>query len=805
MVDGRRLGQAWRVLTRRPLTTALSILCLGLGIGATTVVFSLVSGVLLTPMPYTDAERIHMLWTHFPETGQPRSLASGWEFLDFREQAQVFDEVGGLITWMFNVTGSETPRRVIGARASASLFRLLSLDAARGRIYTEEEEVRGDPVVVLGHAFWQRSFGGDPEILGQKISLNQVPHTVIGILGPEVRPMPPFAELWVPLVPNPAVPRNMRGVMVLTKLRDGIDRRRAQADLDTLELRFAQDHPEIYPEDRGWGLSLEPLRDTVVRDVEGRLLTFLGAVALVLLIACANVASLLLAQATTREKEMALRSALGARRRALLGQLLTESLLLAVAGGLLGILLALAGTRLLAAFDLGKIPRLEEVTIDGRVLLFSLGVSLLCGILCGLAPALRLSATQLVSALKEGGQRAAGSTRHPLRRLLVVVEIALAVVVLVGTLLTLASFRHLQREDPGFRTEGIRVLQLNLSPGRYPDDDARRTFARQLSDGLEALPGLSSHGITSHLPMGRTRLGGPVRAEGAEADAPTPNVGWRMIDSAFFSTLEIPILDGRAPDSRDHEGAEPVVVIEERTARRLWPDRDPLGQRLQLLGDAAGDWRRVIGVVGAVKQQSLAVEAREQIYLPFGQMPSTSVGLVLAPAGDPERLAPALRELILRIDPEQPLDDLRDLEQMAQESLAGPRFNSFLFVVFGSIAFLLAAVGVYGLMAHTVAQRRHEIGLRRALGATRGTILSLILGDGMRLAAIGLTLGLGVAWLLARALERLLSELAPGVAVISPATVGPVALLLLATVALACLVPARRALNIGPMDALRRG
>ncbi len=796
----RDLRFALRVIRKRPLVTLVAVLCLGLGIGATTVVFSLVNGVLLRPLPYEDSEGIYMLWLQFPGSVAGDSPASGKEYEDFRAETQIFETVGGLIVWYFNETSLDPPQRLLGGRFSASAFRMLGVAPAFGRIYTEEEEARGERLVVITHSLWQSVFGGDPDVLGRTLTLSQAPYTVIGVMPPRFRAIPAESQLFVPLVPNPRIPRHIRGVLIFARLADGVSPQRAQVDLDELAERFAQDYPELYPE--GWGLRLVSLHENEVGEVRFRLLAFFGAVALVLVIACVNVANLLLAQATAREKEVALRTVFGADRWRLVRQHLTESVVLALLGGLLGLALAYFGTRLIVDLQRDAISRIGEVTIDGRVLAFAVAVSVLTGIVFGLAPALRVSVVHLHETLKQGGKTSAASSRHPLRSILVVIEIALAVLVLIGAGLMIRTFRHLQDVDPGFRTGDVVTMQLFLPRPAYFTEAARVGFYQRLRQGLLAVPGVEAAGLVSGLPFDPGGLYGPVLVDGVDPDDPGPDVEWRQASPEYFAAMGIPLLQGRLFDERDHAESPPVVIVDAALAARLWPGDNPIGQRLKPLGGFHDEWREVVGVVGRVRQHELA-ELSEMLYMPYAQYASPQIALALHTALDPATVAAAVRAAAREADPNQPVGRLRTIDEMVAGALSGSRFNLLLFAFFGAAALLLAALGVYGVMAYSVAQRRREIGVRCALGAQRSDVVKLVLRQGMTLVGLGLALGLALAWLLAYLLSRLLAGMVHGVAATDFLTFALVALFLVATALAACLVPAVRAVRIDPIATLR--
>ena len=804
-MDGlvRDLRFAVKIFRKQPLLFAAAVACLGLGIGATTSVFSLVKGVLLEPLAYENAEQVSVLWNRFSNARVPRSPVSGWEYLDLKQETGVFDEVSGLLLWYFNWTDGDPPERLLGARVTSNLFPLLGVEPRIGRTFTAEEEAAGDPVVVLSHDLWRRAFGSDEQILGRTMSLGRRPHTVIGVLPEGFASMPPGAELWVPLVPNPAVPRHMRGVLALTRLRDGLDLASARDHLTTLENRFIQDHPDLYPADGSWGLDLTSLREMMTTRVEGRLLAFLGAVVLVLLIACVNVANLLLALATGREKEMTLRAAFGAGRPRLIRQLFAESLLLALAGGVLGILFAVGGLRFLSRALAGRLPRLDQVGIDLPVLAFCMAAALATGLLFGLAPAFFGSRTDLRGALMAGGRTAAGARRHPLQKALVVLEVALAVAVLIGAGLMLRTVHHLEAVDPGFRTEGLVTAQLFLPATSYRDDASRRGFYERLRPELADVPGIRRSGLISQLPLGTSWQGGRVLAEGGDPQNPGPGLGWRMVSPDLFETLGLRLESGRFFTELDRETTEPVVIIDRATARRLWPDRDPVGQRLKLLAPGRDAWRTVVGVVAPVKHTGFDVESFEQLYLPYSQHPVEELGLVVQSDLDLAGTTSALRSALAAIDPEQPIAEIRTSEQMVESALAGSRLNLTLFLLFGALAAALAAIGIYGVMSYSVSRRRGEIGVRRALGARRLDILRLVLGEGLKTSALGVAAGLVLAMLLTRLLSKILAGLVHGVEAFDPVTFLAVSLGLLLVALLSSLLPAWRATRIDPMEALR--
>lgn len=801
----RPLQLAFKSWWRQPVITIAVLLCLGVGTGITAVVFSLIDGILIRPLPYHDPDGIYVLWNRFAANGGAFSQVSGWEFLDFREQTQTFEEIGGLITWSYNLTSTEPPERVISGRVSASLFRVLGVEPARGRVFTEREEEHGDRVVVLSHALWQRAFGGAPDILGRSLSLDRRPYTIIGVLPPELRMLPRFAELWVPLVPDPKVPRDLRGVLLLARLRDGVDAERAKSDLEVLEDRFRRDHPHLYPSGSGWELVLQPLQEAFVGPVRGRLWLSFGAALLVLLLACTNIVNLLLVRALSRRGEYALRTALGADRGGLLRHLLGEYLLLALAGGALGWWLAKIGLRLTIALQPGDLPRLGEVAVDARIVVLIFALTLVTGLIFGLYPVWRIAGQSLHAPLNEN-VRTAGRG-HPFFRWIVIGELTVAMVVLVGTGLMWRSFERLQDVDPGFRTTDLLTMTFLLPRGDYRDDTDRLRFYERFESRLVERFGKERVGLISQVPLGPHWLGGPVLAEDQQnlPHLEQPEIGWRAINPTFFQTMGIALRQGRPFDARDRRDAPPTVIVDRRVAQRLWPGKDPLGRRLRLAAGHDIRWRTVVGVVEPIKQRKLAADPFEQIYLPYEQHPQERIGVVLKRNGsDVASALGEVREIMRQIDPHLPLANVQTIEELIERSLSGPRFLLTLFAAFGVVTLVLTTAGVYGVIAHTTARRTGEIGLRQALGARRRDILWLILGEGLSIGVIGIIAGLALALLCALAFAGILAGMAFGVTSTNPSPFVGGALLLLGLTLLATLLPALRAARLDPAAALQR-
>ncbi len=804
------LGFALRGLRRSPGFAAAAVLCLALGIGANTAVWSVLDAVLLSPLPFAAPERLVLVWGRQPAEEMEEMPASGAEFLDYRDQARSLTGIAALINRYVNLTGDGAPERVAAARVSASLFPLLGVEAALGRTFLPEEDRLGnEKVAVLAHDLWRRRYGGDPGVVGRKILVSDEPFTVVGVMPADFRfKVGMFEhELWVPVAINEEKlpPRGFRGLTVVGRLAPGTTLKRAQAEMDVLAASFRRDFPDVYPPDSGFGIRLTPLHEQLVGDLRPALGVLMATVALVLLIACANVANLLLARATARQKEVAIRAALGASRGGLLRQFLTESVVLALLGGAVGLLLAGIGIRALVAAAPG-LPRLGEVRIDAGVLAFTLAVSLSTGLLFGLAPALRAFRHDVQATLKEGGKTSGGggAGRHRLRSALVVAEVAVALVVLVGAGLLGRSLLRLAALDLGFDAGEVLTLQVYVSPTKYADGAQQTAHVERLLAELGRLPGVRHAGAVTGLPLSEVQFLVETAVEGhpSEEGRAEPLFDWRPIAGDYFGAMGIPLARGRAFDSRDHAGASPVAIVDETLAARYWPGRDPLGRRLMLTTGQPGNvlvWRTVVGVAGHVRALALEGESREQVYTPLAQSPSPYVSLALRTRGDPLRLAAAARQAVWAVDPDQPVDRVQAMAEIVAAAGAGRRSFTALLAAFAAVALALATVGVYGVMAYSVAQRRHEIGIRMAMGARPADVLRLVARQGLRLVASGLALGAA----LSLAAGRWVASVLYGVDARDPLTLAAVALFLGGVVLLASFVPARRAARVDPVTSLR--
>ncbi|MGD2115099.1 MAG: ABC transporter permease, partial [Acidobacteriota bacterium] len=779
----RDVRTSLRRLGRRPGVTIAVVLCLALGIGATTAVFSLVDGILLRDLPFRDPDRIVAVWGEVRSLDLERQPASGRELLDYQELTRSFDGFGAFRSAYLNFTGQDRPERLLAARASAGLFSVLGVEPALGRAFGPEEVQEGrDRVVVLSHGLWRRSFGGDAGVIGEQIRLNDLPYTVIGVMprGFRLGLGQPY-EIWVPLVLDRSKlpPRDFRGLSVLARLAPGVDPATARAEMDTLARRFERAHPDIYPSESGFGLRLVPISDEVLGDVGGKLFALFGLAGLVLLIACVNVINLMLAQATVRSRELALRSALGATRLQLIRGLLAESLTLALLGGGAGLLLAAWGVRAFTRINPEAIPRLETVSVDLRVLGFTVGVSVLVGLVAGLVPALKASRPDLQSTFKEGedGRASAGSAGRRLRGALVLAEVAVATLALVGAGLMIRSYLELRQVHPGFDAEDVLTFQIFLSPQKYPERHLYAGFYSELLERLGSVPGVEAVGTVNELPLGSRRFAVDTELEGHTLDPgeTKPQVDWRPASPGYFEAMDIPLLQGRTFRQTDDAEGAPVAVVDRSLAERYWPDQNPVGRRLKLSGRPGNvaEWRTVVGVVDDVKALGLESSAREHVYTPYLQATFPFFAVVLEADGDPSGLVGDVRNTVWSIDGDQPIEALRPMQDILADSLAGRRSFAWLMGAVGLVALLLVTLGVYGVVAYSVTQRSTEIGIRMALGAERWSIVRMVVGQSVKVAALGVLVG----GLIALGLSRAVSDLLFGVGARDPVTFTVVALL----------------------------
>ncbi|HEY9283638.1 MAG TPA: ABC transporter permease [Pyrinomonadaceae bacterium] len=794
-----------RMLAKNPGFTAVAVIALALGIGANSAIFSVVNTVLFRPLPYKDPERLVMVWEEGTLEGFPINSASAANYLDWRDQNQVFAGMAVIGRASFNLTGVGEPERIDGRRVSASLFPLLGTEPQLGRAFTAEEDSSGaGRVVVLSHGLWLRRFGARPDIIGRPLTLNGEAHEVVGVMPPHFQFPSRDDQLWVPIAftPQQAANRGNNSFEVIARLKPGVTRDQAESEMDAIAARLRRQHPGVVKSD---GSVIIPLHEQLVGDIKPALLVLLGAVGFVLLIACANVANLLLARAAVRQKEIAVRLALGAGRRRLVRQFLTESVLLSVIGGAVGLLLALWGVNLLKAFIPKNVSQVAAVAVDANVLTFTLAVSLLTGLIFGLAPALQASRFNLNETLKEGGRdSAAGRRGNRLRSLLVIAEVAISLVLLIGAGLLVNSFLRLRNVDPGFRADNLLTMRIALPAVKYPDQPRRAAFYNELLGRVAALPGVRSAAVTNWIPLTLQGDTFGISVEGRPDPGPQerPDIVTRVVSPGYFGTMGIELSRGRPFDERqDRADSAPVAIISETMARRLWPGEDPLGKRLRPGGpDSVAAWITVVGVAEDVRQFELTAAPRLQMYLPHVQatffVPSH---LVVSTQVEPLGLAAAVREAVWGIDKDQPVSDVRTMEEILSESIARQRFSMLLLGIFAGVAMLLGAVGIYGVVSYSVTQRAHEIGVRMALGARRGSVLRLIIGQGLKLVLIGVAVGIAAAFVLTRLMESLLF----GVSATDPATFAAIPLVLVAAATLASYIPARRATKIDPIVALR--
>ncbi len=796
-----------RMLAKNPGFAAVAVIALALGIGANSAIFSVVNTVLLRPLPYKNPERLVMVWEENSKQGFPRDTPSPANFIDWRDQNHVFESMAAIVEASFNLTGAGDPERIDGHGVSAGLFSLLGVEPQLGRAFrSEEDKPGGSHVVIISYGLWQRRFGSDPGIIGNPINLNGKSFIVVGVM-PRTFQFPTRKDqLWVPLAfdAKEAGQRGSHYLEVIARIKPGVTLQQAQAEMTTIATRLQQQYPET---NTSIGAVVTPLHEQVVGDIKPALLVLLGAVAFVLLIACANVANLLLARAAVRQKEIALRLALGAGRARLIRQFLTESVLLAALGGGIGLLLAVVGLSVLKRFIPPNISQAQAITIDAKVLIFTVLVSILTGLIFGLAPATQAANFNLNDTLKESGRdSAAGSRGNRIRGLLVISEVAVSFILLIGAGLLINSFLHLRNVDPGFRAERALTMKIVLPEPRYADKEQRGVFYRELIRRVETLPGVSSAAVATNLPLTESGNSVGVSIEGHADPAPdrVPIVITRIISPRYFETMGIPLLKGRAFTEEDKSESESpsVIVVSETTARSFWPGEDALGKHIKVGSPSNNDnkWLTVIGVVKDVRQFELVVEPKPQMYLPFTQANFCEPrALVVKTNLEPLSLAATVRKTVWEIDKDQPVSDIASMEHIVSESVARQRFSMLLLGIFAGLALVLAAVGIYGVMSYSVAQRTHEIGIRMALGAQKKDVLKLTIGQGLKLVLIGVAIGLGAAFILTRVIASLLF----GVSATDPITFVAISLVLIGVAMLASLIPALRAMKVDPMFALR--
>ena len=797
------VGYAVRILRRSPGFTLAAVLTLALGIGANTAIFSVVNATLLRPLPFPHPERIVYLQNQYKTLGLDAS-ASVADYIDYRKQRHLFSEVAAISTDDFNLTGVDRPERLQCGEATSGLFAVLGIQPILGRVFTYEEDQPGkNQVVLLTQGLWKRRFAGDPGVLGRTVHLNGKPYTVVGIVPSLLQWFAPL-DAWIPTAFTPEqmspAERTNQFLFILARLQPGVSVERARAGMAAFGRALAKKFPVEYPPSTGWGIRVDSLNELLVGDVRGGLLVLLAAVGFVLMIACANVANLSLARAAGRMRELSIRAALGAAKSRIARQMLTESVMLGLLGGAAGVLLGSWGVGLLVNSGPQQLPRLDEVSIDGRVLAFTAAIALLTGVLFGLAPVMQVAAGNLHDLLKQGARGASGSLRrHRTRSALVIVEVALSLVLLVGAGLLLRSFASLAKVDPGFRAQNVLTFGVSLPPANYRTQAQTSGFFHALLERVARLPGVSTAGAVNPLPFSGSNSSGSLKIEGYKVPAggTPPHVDQRVVSPGYFKAMGIPLLRGRLITDSDGEGAPVAVLVDEALAREYFKNQEPVGQHVRR-GDEG--WATVVGIVGHVQHSALDnTQRKATLYWSFLQKPAQSIQFVVHTAGDPMRLVNGIQHEVARIDKDVPIFDVKTMDRRVAESLANRRFAAWLLAAFSSIALLLAAVGLYGVMAQSVLQRSREIGVRMALGAQSGDVLRMILRQGAILAAAGLIAGTAAALGLTSLMKSLLFGIKPA----DPLTFGGVAGLLLVVALTAAYLPARRATRLDPVTTLR--
>jgi putative ABC transport system permease protein len=800
-----------RTMARTPVFTVIAVVVLALGIGANTAIFSVVDAVLLRPLAYRDSSR---LVTILMNGDGPDSVAN---YIDWRDQSHSFAATGGADYWSPNLTGIDSPEHIAGLKVTQSLFPMLGVEPMLGRLFAEGEDKEGaDREVILSHRLWQRRFSSDPNVLGKPIVLDGNAYVVVGVM-PQGFQFAPFwatrAELWVPNAFGARIHnRGGNSLRVFARIKDGVSLAQARAEIAAIAGRLEQQYPGT-----NRNVVVTPLKEKVVGDVETPLLVLLGAVAFVLLITCANVAHMLLARASARQKEVAVRAALGARRTRIMRQFVTESLLLGGFGGVAGLGLAVIATRALIAMSPANIPRVQTVAIDLRAALFLFGATILTSVGFGLAPALQASSVNVNDTLKEGGRgNSEGAGRNRLRSLLVVSEFALALMLLIGAGLMIRTFAALQAIDPGFNPHGVVSMIVSVAGSKEADPARRAVFYHQLIERVRSLPGVQGAGAINHLPLAGDLWGWPFMIEGRPKPQPgeSPIAVYRMVTPGYFEAMRLPLIRGRDIAETDTAGAPGVVLISERTAKEYWPGEDPIGKRISFDDDKVNPrtWLTIVGIAKNAKQDDWAAAPFTEVYLAafqnhdfLGDSGSdaashvTYITLVARTTGDPAAMAPAMKEAAWSFDRNLAISQVVTMDGVVAEATAQPRFEMLLLSIFAGVALVLATVGIYGVISYSVSRRTHEIGVRMSLGASRGNVLLLVVRHGMWLALAGSLTGLGGSLLL----SRLMAKLLYGVKPTDPVTFLAVATGLGLVAMFACYIPARRAMRIDPMSALR--
>ena len=814
------LRYAIRMLAKSPGFAVIAVVTLALGIGANTAIFSVVNAVLLRPLAYEDSPRLVNVWGQFAKEGIPQNWISEPEYWDLRDRNQSFSDLAAFsLGDSENLTSSDAPPvQASAARANYNLFLLLGAKTVVGRAFTADEDQPGrNHEVLLSYALWRSQFGGDPSIIAKRIQLGGESYAVVGVLSKDFS-LGGKQDLWLPLALNRAKPedRGSHSLHVVARLKPGVTFAQASTDMTRFAEQLAREYPDYYPGGSGWEMYLVPVKEQLVRKVRPALLVLMGAVAFVLLIACVNVANLLLARASAREKEFAVRAAMGAGRARVIRQLLTESIVLAFVGGGIGFVIAYWGVGSLRALVPANFPRAGEVRVDPMVLGFTFSVSLFTGVIFGLAPAWHTARANLQEALRESGRgsSATGSSRK-LRSALVISEIALAALLLVGAGLLIRSFRNLLEVSPGFRPQHLLTMKVSLPEKAYTDGAPLQTFYQRLVEGVRTIPGVQNAGAVSEMPLSNAYSSGSVFMEQTSAQdvqhyAKFGNMAYfetdqRIVTPGYFEAMGIQLVRGRLFTDADSADAPLVAVVDSTFVQHFWPGQDPIGKRvaidtIPISNPLLPRWRAVVGVVGHIKHYGLDTEGREQAYFPHMQITyARDMYLAVRTNLDPASVTAGVRQQVLGIDKNLPIYGIATMDELLSNSLAQPRLNLVMLGVFAAVALILAAVGVYGVMAYHVAQRTHEIGVRMALGAQPGDVLRQVVLEGGRLGAAGLAIGLAVSLVLTRGMASLLFGVAPS----DPVTYAAVFVILTCAALAACYIPARRATHTDPMEALR--
>ncbi|MGH9874524.1 MAG: ABC transporter permease [Pyrinomonadaceae bacterium] len=798
-----------RMLIKTPGFTAVAVLSIAIGIGANTTVFSVLNAVLLKAVPYNDPNSLVLVWgdTRTLDSLRKHNQVSATDIADIRAQASVFEDVATYSGWFPIMSGESEAERVPAIQVGDGFFKIMKGAPVLGRVFTPEEQVDGkDFVVILGHGLWQRRFGADPNIVGKNVMLNGRPYNIVGVMGPDFRPLPaslvaPEGQFYRPVAENyDDEQRDARHLRAIARLKPGVTVEQAQGELTVIAQRLEQSHPLS---NKGYGVAVVSITEEITGGIRPTLLMIFGAVIFVLLVACANVANLLLARATVRHKEITIRSAIGAGRAQLIRQLLTESLLLAILGGGLGLLIATWGTSVVAAAASKINPMLQDIHLDRRCLAFTVGVSLLTGLLFGLAPALQISKPNLAESLKETGRGSGpAASRNRLRSALVISEIAMTLVLLVCAGLLIRTVMRLRNVDTGFNSTNLLAMNIGLPSSKYPKPEDLIAFNKQMLERIAALPGVKAAGTTSVLPLSANFDGRGLAVE----DHPKPRgeeitVDLYVATPGYLHAMEIPLLKGRQITEQDTKDSPNIALINQTMAGQLWPNEDPLGKRIRFAGSDNNPrpWRTIVGVVSDVSQYALDKRPPMQIYLPHTQFPTSFNSIVVKTEGDANAMAAAIRREIQAVDKDQAVFNVTTVDQLRGDSIVIRKFFMLLLLVFATLALMLAAVGIYGVMSYVASQRTYEIGIRMALGAQSRDVLKLIIGNGMALALIGVVAGLAGAFALTRLMEGLLF----GVSATDAITFLSVSVGLTLVALLACYIPARRATKVDPLVALR--